>query len=188
MTMCTLPSTGGVAGITLAAIFLAVGTLLVLLVRRSTARLSVVAVVPLVAALGLGVTQPVDGCATTPTASTSTNSVPITANPVSSASNPGHSTGGHPDRNPGNGAVPTTERYSDDLTDPTTTWTRTTLPPAPTVTTTRPPSSAPTTPSSTSSTAPSRTTTPTPAPTSTVRPRVTWAPYLASTAIEKDDD
>lgn len=177
MNTCSLPSTGGIAGITLALIFLAAGALLVLLVRRSPARLSVIATVPLVAGLGLTVAPTATECASLPAAATTVSTVATTTDFASTTSTPGQSSESN--------EVPTTERYSDDLKEQTLTWRSTTLPPAPTVTTTWPPSPTtrtPSTPGPTSTIVPGATTTLRPA----ARPPLTWAPYLMPTTIERD--
>lgn len=106
MKTCSLPSTGGVAGTTLALIFLAVGGLLVLLVRRSAARLSVIATVPLLAGLGLTGAPTATECTTLPTAVNTVSTVITTTDPASSTSSPGQSSESND--------VPTTERYLED--------------------------------------------------------------------------
>lgn len=184
-TTCSLPTTGGTTGIILALVFLAVGIGLVLLVRRSPAKLSFVAALPLLAAAGVAMAPPATDCQPAPT-------TPTTIAPIGDETSTTAADTSAPSTLPP-GEVPTTERYSDDLVESSTIPGESTLPPAPTVTTTWPsspttaapvttaaPSTVPGTPppiSTTTTTTSPPPTTLRPAPTTTVRPPMTWAPY-----------
>lgn len=61
--LCQLPSTGGIAGLLIAGLFILAGVAIVVAVRRSRLRLSVIAALPLMALIGVQAPTTTDPCA-----------------------------------------------------------------------------------------------------------------------------
>jgi hypothetical protein len=60
---CQLPSTGGITGVLIGAFFVVVGVVLVIMVRRSRVRLSIIAALPVLALVAVQAPATTDPCA-----------------------------------------------------------------------------------------------------------------------------
>ena len=98
--ICQLPSTGGIAGLLIGGLFVVAGVAIVLAVRRSRVRLSVIAALPLIALIGVQAPTTTDPCVP---ASTVTSDSSTTTDDATSTT----------------GGVPTSEVISELPSDPT---------------------------------------------------------------------
>lgn len=136
-TFCQLPSTGGIAGLLIGLLFVAIGVALVVLVRRSRVRLSVLTAVPLLAVVGIQAPSATDPCLPASTVVPPTTSVPSTPTSENVSELPEETTVPPTTLAPTT-IAPTTAPATTvpPVTTTTTTTTTTTLVPAPTSTST----------------------------------------------------